>query len=1250
MTGIVRRSDMFGSLHADAEASTFIKEEPLFGADGENLQFDTEIADLADFISKADPDLPLDIPAQLTASLESTSQQNLCDVIHQLHGDQQKEQQAQKPTNSNNNNRHNHISPRIHNDSSNLQFSRQNSTAGYQQSGDFRRYSQIYDRKCPPGLSNQDQFNPNCLPESPPDSSSEPYSPPQDAQTRFNHPVAGVLQAQLQKEYNSSPSYERSPPHQFDNRISMDGRMRNSNVSDYGIVAGEPQYNHVNRAQMGAYGDIDSHYAGVESGMKTASSLSPGSNSSDGSVHSGQGMSYMGIPASKKRKHSDSPNSAIPEQLNAAMLNQQYRHMIQQPIKQELGEGLLTSPNANDRRAVAYLNEAYEINEGNNSLRMPVQGHPLTVSGSTRLVDSRQELNTDRHHSLTSNISPNHYSDNNGAYQVIKWSPFIRENWTPLYDQTGKEVQPISYRVDADKGFNFAVADDTFVCQKKNHFQVTVHIGVVGHPYYVKTEEGLKPLDAFYINLYGVKHESQNQTIAIEQSQSDRSKKAFHPVKVDLPGDQVTKVTIGRLHFSETTTNNMRKKGRPNPDQRYFLCVVALHAQAGGKSFTVSASATEKIIVRASNPGQFDQDDIQWQRAQVPDAIYHHGRVGINYDHPDEALVVHGNIKLTGHLMQPSDRRAKEEIQEVDTSAQLRNVSNIRICRYNYSSEYAKYAGIDSNRMETGVIAQEFAEIMPEAVKETGDVKLPNGETIPSFLVVDKDRLYMENVGAVKELCKLTGNFEERIDELERWNKKLSKLRKYDSFRSNVSGFTSASATPSVSRQGSTRTPANKSRSPNNRNHRGRKLNSPAETPGCMSNRFVQIMVIALVVIMAFSVISMATLYILELKSHPTETDEPLPTPNEVDGVAGNSPNTSSKPGQTSPFASTLSSTTKSTTSSVPSTSPPDYVSPHIADPILYCPEQNQECDYEYCCTTEEAGSPVIVEFCPHDEKVSKSFYTNLVHEQTVSPHVTAQFEKGVITTQHPSKKKLIFDNHHKKLPGAFDRNDVNGDILNPRLVRPTKTNNGAGTEIEKHAHYPTDGDLDDDIDMNPGSLKDKHSVKKRSLQDGKAIATMSFIQLVEPNVTLYRNDEDTLYLECGIREKNYTFNAPVSSFTETNNAVNIQISLEEEALVVLCGKSEDPPCAGAKPTVDGSAKLSHVIGPAASFPVYFSNFISANYKFRFTADTSVNPTDVCEAPIDKAGFLYTEIFIHFYRSCTHKDNPVMYASDDSAE
>lgn len=38
----------------------------------------------------------------------------------------------------------------------------------------------------------------------------------------------------------------------------------------------------------------------------------------------------------------------------------------------------------------------------------------------------------------------------------------------------------------------------------------------------------------------------------------------------------------------------------------------------------------------------------------------------------------------------------------------------------------------------TGVLAQEFAEVLPEAVTETGDVELPNGEKIDKFLVIDK--------------------------------------------------------------------------------------------------------------------------------------------------------------------------------------------------------------------------------------------------------------------------------------------------------------------------------------------------------------------------------------------------------------------------------------------------------------------------------------------------------------------------------
>lgn len=69
---------------------------------------------------------------------------------------------------------------------------------------------------------------------------------------------------------------------------------------------------------------------------------------------------------------------------------------------------------------------------------------------------------------------------------------------------------------------------------------------------------------------------------------------------------------------------------------------------------------------QASNPGQFETDgDALWQRGAMQDAVVCQGRVGINTDSPDEALVVCGNAKVMGAVMQPSDRRAKENIQEV---------------------------------------------------------------------------------------------------------------------------------------------------------------------------------------------------------------------------------------------------------------------------------------------------------------------------------------------------------------------------------------------------------------------------------------------------------------------------------------------------------------------------------------------------------------------------------------------------------
>ncbi|CAG2056671.1 unnamed protein product [Timema podura] len=365
--------------------------------------------------------------------------------------------------------------------------------------------------------------------------------------------------------------------------------------------------------------------------------------------------------------------------------------------------------------------------------------------------------------------------------------------------------------------------------------------------------------------------------------------------RMELRPDQSAKITVGRLHFSETTSNNMRKKGKPNPDQRYFYLVVGLHAHcADSNDYPVVSHASERIIVRfmmimlidkgggiglvatrpvryqlgcidkqrrknrtsfhyhgqllqvkrvdynfyfsitkASNPGQFESDvELCWQKGHTPESIFHAGRVGINTDRPDEAMVIHGNLKVTGHIVHPSDQRAKQIVQECDTREQLRKVQQLRLVKYRYSSEFARHAGLSDSclAVDTGVIAQQ-------------------------------ERIFMENVGAVKELCKVTDNLESRIGELEKINRKLAKFKRFDSFRSN-STISSVASKASVATL----------------KHRKHRFRESEENVIC-SSKFMQITIVVLV--------SMATLYFIEyqkrnqdgyLKSQQLQYQRPYPT------------------------------------------------------------------------------------------------------------------------------------------------------------------------------------------------------------------------------------------------------------------------------------------------------------------------------------------------------------------------------------
>ncbi|KAK2882864.1 myelin regulatory factor-like protein isoform X2 [Channa argus] len=497
---------------------------------------------------------------------------------------------------------------------------------------------------------------------------------------------------------------------------------------------------------------------------------------------------------------------------------------------------------------------------------------------------------------------------NLGPYQLLTWEQYRAGQWSTLCDSSYQALSPPAYYVDTDKGFNYSPADEAFVCQKKNHFQVTVHIGVAEEPQYIRTAKGPEEVDHFQLKVFGVKLEAPSHQVTIEQSQPDRSKKPFHPVRVSLPGGKITKVTLGRLHFSETTGNNMRKKGKPNPDQRYFQLVVGLYAAVKEETFLLTALVSERIIVRASNPGQFEMDgDALWQRGAVQESVVCCGRVGINTDSPDEALVVCGNAKVMGAVMQPSDVRAKQNIQEVDSEQQLKRITQMRIVEFDYKPEFASTVGIDHTH-QTGVIAQEVKELLPSAVKEVGHITCSDGKKINHFLMVDKEQIFMENVGAVQQLSKLTDNLETRINELEVWNRRLAKLK------SLTGSLRSAGKPRKHSSESMTSSPDTCKRENVQKEGRAHKSSH------CLQHKIFQASVFTLLATMAFCIISITALYLLNLKQE------------DLNVFPGNS-NNSMIPPQTTGWSSPAPQTT----------SPGPWLPDVDFCDLLYC-------DQVYCC------------------------------------------------------------------------------------------------------------------------------------------------------------------------------------------------------------------------------------------------------------------------------------------------------------
>ena len=150
------------------------------------------------------------------------------------------------------------------------------------------------------------------------------------------------------------------------------------------------------------------------------------------------------------------------------------------------------------------------------------------------------------------------------------------------------------------------------------------------------------------------------------------------------------------------------------------------------------------------------------------------GRLGIGRVPTANLLEVEGNASKTtaGSWLANSDARIKTDVATVTNA--LETLDRIRLVRFRYTQDYrAGHSAIDDHSY-LNVVAQEFAQVFPDYVKDSGE-KLPDGSGI---LQADTYPLTIYSAAAVQEL-KRKVEFEntELRDELKQKETEITELK-----------------------------------------------------------------------------------------------------------------------------------------------------------------------------------------------------------------------------------------------------------------------------------------------------------------------------------------------------------------------------------------------------------------------------------------------------------------------------------------
>lgn len=189
--------------------------------------------------------------------------------------------------------------------------------------------------------------------------------------------------------------------------------------------------------------------------------------------------------------------------------------------------------------------------------------------------------------------------------------------------------------------------------------------------------------------------------------------------------------------------------------------------------FTGSRNTTYKII---ANDGGFYLSRGPFNFLSFDNTT---STVGLNF-----YVTIAGDLDISGDLSilgaatkpgggpwaAPSDRRIKQDVVPiagaVDTLLKLRPVS------FHYTADYRAMQGGFADKPFLGFVAQEFAEVFPEAVTSSGK-HVPGGQDDAPILELDSNPALITTVAAVQELAIRTNDRDDEIAKLHAENAEL---------------------------------------------------------------------------------------------------------------------------------------------------------------------------------------------------------------------------------------------------------------------------------------------------------------------------------------------------------------------------------------------------------------------------------------------------------------------------------------------